>query len=395
MLRATLVGILLLGGVGRAARAQADTTPPRPVRWYERLSLRGYAQFRYNNLFRTRDDLACAQCDRSLGGNGGFFFRRGRLILSGDVHDRVSIYIQPDLAQSTAGSELNLQIRDLYGDVFLTGDKAWRIRIGQSKVPWGFENLQSSSNRLPLDRNDALNSGIPNERDIGAFVYWAPPAIRQRLRMLVDSGLKGSGDYGAFGIGLYNGQGANRPEANDSRHVVARMSWPFAIGSQILEVGGQFYTGTHTLTARTDGVAGPTDVLDERWAVSAILYPQPFGLQAEWSWGHGPRYDVASGTVRESTLEGGYVQASWRGEVGGLEVIPFVRAQHYDGGKKLELDARSYEVDDLEIGVEWHAARALEVTAMYWFSDRTLADGEAGERRIAGSMLRLQAQLNY
>jgi phosphate-selective porin len=35
--------------------------------------------------------------------------------------------------------------------------KKFRLRVGQSKVPFGFENLQSSQNRLTLDRNDALN----------------------------------------------------------------------------------------------------------------------------------------------------------------------------------------------------------------------------------------------
>jgi hypothetical protein len=33
----------------------------------------------------------------------------------------------------------------------------------QSKVPFGFENLQSSQNRLTLDRNDALNSAANEE----------------------------------------------------------------------------------------------------------------------------------------------------------------------------------------------------------------------------------------
>jgi hypothetical protein len=44
--------------------------------------------------------------------------------------------------------------------------KEYRVRIGQSKVPYGFENLQSSQNRLTLDRNDALNSAVVNERDL-------------------------------------------------------------------------------------------------------------------------------------------------------------------------------------------------------------------------------------
>jgi hypothetical protein len=46
--------------------------------------------------------------------------------------------------------------------------KEYRVRIGQSKVSYGFENLQSSQNRLSLDRNDALIVQLLM-RDLGAF----------------------------------------------------------------------------------------------------------------------------------------------------------------------------------------------------------------------------------
>jgi hypothetical protein len=54
---------------------------------------------------------------------------------------------------------------------------------------------------LTLDRNDALNSAVANERDLGAFFYWAPSKIRERFAMLVKDGYKGSGDYGVFAFG--------------------------------------------------------------------------------------------------------------------------------------------------------------------------------------------------
>ena len=60
---------------------------------------------------------------------------------------------------------------------------------------------------------------------------------------LVKEGLKGSGDYGVFGLGVYNGQTANKPELNNSPHIVARASYPFEIGNQVIEPGFQGYTG--------------------------------------------------------------------------------------------------------------------------------------------------------
>jgi hypothetical protein len=60
----------------------------------------------------------------------------------------------------------------------------FRVRIGQSQVPFGFENLQSSQNRIPLDRHDGMNSAVPNERETGAFFYYAPKEIRKRFSSL-------------------------------------------------------------------------------------------------------------------------------------------------------------------------------------------------------------------
>lgn len=57
--------------------------------WYNKLSLRGYVQVRYNGLFSTNDKVSCDQCDKSWGttstapdakSNNGFFIRRARLV---------------------------------------------------------------------------------------------------------------------------------------------------------------------------------------------------------------------------------------------------------------------------------------------------------------------------
>ena len=399
----------LAGGAGRAGAQQpvagaaptADSAQARPAeteKWYDRLSLRGYTQVRYNGLLRTNPDLACAQCDRTLGRNGGLSLRRVRLVLSGDVSDRVSVYVQPDFASDVGGALFVGQLRDAYADVALDRARTWRVRLGQSKIPYGWENMQSSSNRIPLDRADALNSALPNERDVAALVYWAPARVRELLDRLVDSGLKGSGDYGALGVGVFNGQGTNRPDANDGLHTAARFAWPFAIGrGRYAEVGVQGYTGRYVLTSglRTPGVTAAARYVDERAAATFVLYPQPFGLQAEWNVGRGPQFDPATRAVVTHRLDGGYVEAHYRVRRGDAALLPYVRAHRYDGGKKFEADARRHRVRELDVGVEWQPAPAFELTAEYLIADRTTADLAAGTRRERGRVLRLQAQLNY
>lgn len=379
-----------------ATRPAPQPAQARPRAWYERIALRGYAQIRYNRLFETNPQLNCPQCDRSIGNNGGLFLRRGRLIISGDVHERVFIYVQPDYASDAAGTQHYFQLRDAYFDLALDGKKEHRLRIGQSKVPFGFENLQSSQNRLPLDRNDALNSAVPNERDFGVFYYWASTTARQRFKILVDSGLKGSGDYGVFGFGVMNGQTANRPEANNSLHNVVRLTYPWRLPSgQFVEAGISGYSGRFVLPSRTSGVQALPEYTDERLALSFVWYAQPLGVVAEYNWGTGPQFDAAARSIDARSLQGGFVQAMYRHQAGGQVIQPFVRYQTFHGGKKVELDARRYEVHESEAGVEWLPFANFELTAMYTRSSRVTSDAVATDNRQRGSLLRLQAQFNY
>ena len=126
-------------------------TEEKKVNWYEKIQVRGYVQVRYNRLFETNPDLKSDQGDKSIGNLGGFFIRRNRLILSGQVNDHVYFYIQPDFASSASTNALHFaQIRDAYFDVSIDKKREFRFRIGQSKVPYGFENMQSSQNRKEL-----------------------------------------------------------------------------------------------------------------------------------------------------------------------------------------------------------------------------------------------------
>jgi len=364
-----------------------------------KIQIRGYVQARYNRLLETNRDLGCEQCDRSWGGDGGFFFRRVRIIFFGQIHERVYFYIQPDFA-STAGTTSNIaQIRDAYFDLGIDKKSEFRFRIGQSKVPFGFENLQSSQNRLPLDRNDALNSALSNERDMGVFFYWAPSEIRSRFSMLVRDGYKGSGDYGVFGLGVYNGQTANQSELNDNKHVVARLSYPFLVGNQIIEPGIQAYRGLFTLPGSrlSSGVKTNDDLTytDERQAATIVLYPKPFGILAEYNVGVGPKYNKQTDSIEVAPLQGGFVTLSYMLRYKSQIIIPFTRAQYFEGGKKHELDARSYHVRDYEIGVEWQPNPKFELVAMYTISSRRYEDHVKQENFQTGQLLRLQAQVNF
>ena len=368
--------------------------------WYNSFKIRGYVQARYNRLFETNPDLGCEQCDRSWGDEGGFFLRRIRIIFFGQIYKNVYFYIQPDFASSASSTGLNFaQLRDAYFDIGFDAKNEFRVRIGQSKVPYGFENMQSSQNRIPLDRADALNSAVTNERDMGVFFYWAPDQIRKKFATLVKDNYNGNGDYGDFALGAYNGQTANRPELNNNLHVVARASYPFEIGNQIIEPGIQAYTGRYELptSLKNGGVTATHDLnyLDQRAAVSFILYPKPFGIQAEYNIGKGPEFNKHTETIETKSLEGGYATFSYRIEHKEQIIFPFTRYQYYRGGKKHEMDARSYDVNELEVGFEWQFSKNFELVATYTISNRRYEDFILQNNDQQGSLLRLQAQINF
>jgi Phosphate-selective porin O and P len=403
-----------VGEVEKKVELIKDTTSPSAVhealkgKWYERLSLRGYTQFRYN-LLADRDDGEAEwfhPADRSIGEHQSFLIRRARLILSGDVTNHLFLYVQPDLNAAPFDGDFAVQLRDAYADVSLDEKKEFRFRFGQSKVPFGFVNLQSSQNRAPFERPDALNSAAEGERDIGAYFIWAPADVRERFKRLVRDGLKGSGDYGVFTLGAYSGQGLNRLDTNDKVHLVSRLSYPFQFANgQIIEPGLQAYAGRFVPRTSKISVGGKDvtpvfkkqGVRDDRVGLSAVLYPQPFGVEAEWNIGRGPALTGDQKTIEEDFLHGGYVQASYKvDKTQWGDWFPFVRWQYFQGARKFARNAPPVRVNEFDFGFEWAPWPEFEVTTMYSFTPtRTESNVHPYNQLTNGHRLGLQLQWNY
>jgi hypothetical protein len=388
-------------------------------KWFEKYTVRGYAQFRINEVYDYGPGSAPAQVvgDRSVGDDQNFLIRRARLIFAGDISEHLYVYLQPDFASNVPGSaDANqfAQIRDWYGDVYLTTDKVHRIRAGQSKVPYGWENMQSSSNRLPLDRNDALNSAARNERDLGVFYYYTPEEDQEIFTWINDSGLKGSGNYGIFGLGAYNGQGGSFQEQNDNVHIIARLTYPFFIdGRQLVEVSMQGYTGKYVVLSTPIsplGVGAPLAPAntgngigqrDDRLAWTFVYYPQPLGFQTEWTIGRGPALNEAQTAVVERDVHGGYAMLFYRLQTQCHgEFWPFVRYNYYRGGYKSERNAPYSLIDEWEGGVEWQINKQVELTVGLTYTDRTNTTARNAANALsygqfAGDYARCQLQINY
>jgi phosphate-selective porin len=443
-------------GETAAAKKEKDTT----VHSAGKMAIRGYIQVRNTALLGGENSNKGINLwsDRSVGNvfsmadkDKNFLIRRARVIISGSAGDRLDYYIQPDFA-SSAGTTGNVaQLRDLYGDLNLTKDKVHRVRVGQSKVPYGFENLQSSQNRLALDRADSFNSAVRDERDLGAFYYYTPDNVQKLFKEIQEAGLKHSGNYGMFGLGIYNGQGANQQDLNSNYHTVARASYPWKTESgQIYEVGIQGYTGKYVRStsaykrdaSQTNSTSSVSNSVtpdngcvaagckDERVGISFMMYPMPFGLQGEWNWGKTPGLDISQGgmtgdinlsangdqkftkgKIMNKNLNGGYIQTMYKidhfkvGDTDGT-LIPFVRWQYFDGYSKAEANSPQNKVNDWELGAEWQIAPEVELVAYYHHMNRsnlvtgsnsstTNPSGNADYERFKADAIRMQLQYNF
>ncbi|NDB68754.1 MAG: hypothetical protein EB015_12265, partial [Methylocystaceae bacterium] len=472
--------------------------------WYDRISIRGYTQMRYTNFLQNSDSYndGVYWADNSARPRSNFLIRRMRLIFSGDVSEHLYVYIQPDFASTPPGGFSNTatfitpsaqnagswnvyqpgvnynaygsqigtyssatggnfaQLRDAYADIYFDKDKEFRVRAGQSKVPYGFTNMQSSQNRLTLDRPDALNTATRDERDLGLYFYYTPKEMRHLFRDLVKNNLKGSGDYGMFAFGVYNGQGANRVELNKDTHLVSRFTYPYVFeNGQVVEASIQGYTGrVMPLTAGirpsfgmatnwagampTAAIAGigsgyvpyvngpgynsmgdfklfnyPANtgntstssgwypacangcqgIQDSRVALTGVIYPQPFGVQAEWNWGVSPGLNGSQTAITKQNINGGYVLVNYKYEdkdFGLGTFFPYVQYQYFNGYSKYETNAPQNRVNEWDIGLEYQPLPEVEITAAYNKSDRTNITA-APYRQFQTDTLRWQLQWNY
>jgi hypothetical protein len=390
----------------QAAVAKMAEGPKKPT-WYETLKIDGYTQVRQTEQLNDAAKLIGGlPADRSVDNAQSIVVRRARFKITGDI-GRVSLYTQFDLAASVdSGTSKNfgLQTRDIYADIALDEAKEHRVRVGVSKVPYGWVNLQSSQNRLAIERPEALNSAVEGERDQGVYYMYADAESRALFKKLVKDGFKGSGDYAVLAAGFFGGTGLNKADNNGEVHSLIRFTYPWVAASgQMYEAGLGGYAGRFKVTPTAVGGVTPTadarqlsdGFKDRRASAHFIMYPQPWGIEAEWTTGQGPMLNDAGTRIEECNLEGGYVMLNYRHQYGeGSELLPFVRWNYYDGARKFGTNAHKMVVNDLDIGFEWQWRPEVELAMMYSLTgERTNAAGTAiikDARRLA-----LQLQFNY
>lgn len=226
----------------------------------QRLKFSGYVQGRFQ------------AADNSLDGavKDGFSIRRGRLKATYNA-DLMQFVLQVDATNK------GVSVKDAEAH-FLEPWTGYNLdlAVGQMKVPFGYEVLQSSSDRDMPERSRVVRALIPGERDRGAR-------------------LTGTIGVFNFGVGVFDGNGVDSKSFigvdNDrAKDVVARVG----VDLGWLSVGASGWAGS---TYRPENATDPANVIPakffdrNRLGMDAQLYGDivDFGatsLKAEYITGH-------------------------------------------------------------------------------------------------------------
>ena len=311
--------------------AQAAAAPPPKRGWYDDIKVGGYAQWRA--MYYPDDD----------GKSTEFLLRRARFVLDARPHPLYRVYIQPDMGEG------KFELRDYWFERSFGAGNESRVRLGQQKVPFGYETPQSSSRRLPLERNWLARRMIPGERDTGITYFYTTPGEAR----LFGHGSRhewGTGDWGNVAVSLFNGQGINAAEVNSSKHIVVRGAKPFMLGmggnDVYAEAGASFMTGKYVSPA--DG--GEFD--DRLFGLHAFLSPHPVGIQAEYF----------TGKTEGADVDGWYAMLIGRTDARG---VAFLRYDEYNGPRKGRGEGNVYDRNRWGLGYCYEVDAKTRVTVQY------------------------------
>ncbi len=315
-----------------------------------------------------------------------FLVRRARIGLAGTFYKYFDFFVEADFGQGASGRDGNVVLTDGFLDIHYWPEL--RLRAGQFKVPFGYEELFSDNNIDFVERSVADNL-VPS-RDMGAMVH-------------------GSAFDGlvSYALGGFNGSGQNKRDTNDSKDIVGRLVLaPFKqTGSpwlKNLQVGGDVAWGDEdsgqSLQGKTDAQfvffrSIPTRGDRLRYSGEAAYYYGPFTMYGEYIQTREERKGLGSGGSNLDDLygRGWYVTMTYllTGEtkVPGQPVIPTRWATPVGpekGWGAWELAARFEQLDfrakdiignrvnAVTAGVNWYLTPNVKWMANFvenWFSN--------------------------
>ena len=268
--------------------ASPEVTPPVPAArtliapLASRLQIGGYGQIRITNVGNSAGDRT--------GPHDSIDFQlarfRPRLTFFMDPHWEADLQINVNTRGATATS---FQARDAYIEYHNGQNNRYALRLGQQKVPFGFETFVEGDEQRPaLERARYHDVLAPDQRDPGLAALYNPRGLPVTPALF-----RGP----LVAVGVFSGNGTNRQDNDESKSLIAAARYPLGRHNT---VGVSGISGTFT---RAPGQTFVREVGDLDWE----SYYGRFRSQAEVMFGRNLGHDI----------NGGYAQAEYRTGVPG------------------------------------------------------------------------------
>jgi phosphate-selective porin OprO/OprP len=316
--------------------------------------------------------------------------RRARLGVDATFFKYLDMKLEGEFSEvgSASNADSKFQLTDGYAELNYWPE--FRVRGGQFKVPFSFEEL-TSSRVIDFVERSVVNNLVP-ARDVGAMFHGS----------LFDGTLE-------YAAGIFNGNGQNNAETNDSKEYAGRLlvrpfkqtDIPFL---QKLHLAGDMTYGDQdkgqSLRGRTDGrfeffPRVPTSGDRVRYGFEAVHAYGPVGLYGEYVKTAEERKGLGSGGSDLADVDGRgwYVGGTWlvtgeekihgkapkvkknfdprTGGLGALELVARFAQLDFDSDDPLPSPGEN-GVDALTVGFNWYLtpnARLMFNWGQNWFDN--------------------------
>ena len=135
--------------------------------------------------------------------------------------------------------------------------------------------------------------------------------------------------------------------------------------------------------------------LDQRVGFTAIWYPQPIGVETEWTVGRGPELSADGTRIESESLFGGYLQLNYRTRHATGTWFPFARWNYFDGARKFARNAPATPSTRRNC-VEFARWAEVELTGMFTHTfKRTRTGSSPYASTLDANRVGIQLQWNY
>jgi phosphate-selective porin len=239
--------------------------------------------------------------------NDRIFLRRARVNASGKFAEHFDFRIEMELAGSLSeASSMRAQLTDVY--IQWSQFEEARVRVGQYKTPYGYEQLFYDPGLLTIERS------LPNDR----------------LTLSRQIGVQVSGDFLekrlGYSIGVFNGTSVNTNENDDSRFLLAGRVTAVPWQGKLGRIESKWTVGVNSFFSDDKSVSGmavdfgfdsvPGGIADNIFSgnrrgvgVDTQFSAGPFSLQAEYLTETFRPTDHLP--LRQFESDGYYIQAGW------------------------------------------------------------------------------------